>query len=276
MADASIADKFVTTGSFRTHYLEAGAGKPLILIHGGGAGADARGNWAGCISHFVEAGFHVIAYDIFGFGQSDCPDPANFVYSMEARADQLIALIEALSFDKVCVIGNSMGGATTLGVAMKRPDLLEKIVLMGSAGLSHNSAGPLSAIINYDFTVEGMERVVEALTHPGYAVDRKMVEYRHKLTLDPSIQEGYKATLAWIKQNHGLIYSDEELSGIKTETLVVNGKDDKVAPIEDGYKFLELLENSSGYFIPHCGHWAMIEHPKLFSEIAVQFLKRSA
>lgn len=276
MTDVPILDKFLMTGSFRTHYLEAGAGagEPLVLIHGGGAGADARGNWTGCIPYFVEAGFHVFAYDIVGFGQSDAPDPSEYEYSMEARADQLIALIEGLQLGKVKIIGNSMGGATTLGVAMKRPELLTKIILMGSAGLSHNSGGPLSAIINYDFTVAGMERVVEALTHPGFPISPEMVDYRHKLSLVPSVQEGYRATLAWIKKNGGLIYPDSELKKVKCQTLVVNGKDDKVAPIQDGYRFLELLDNSSGYFIQHCGHWAMIEQPEVFSEIAIQYLTR--
>jgi pimeloyl-ACP methyl ester carboxylesterase len=40
----------------------------------------------------------------------------------------------------------------------------------------------------------------------------------------------------------------------------------------DAYRFLELLENSHGYFLPHCGHWAMIEYPGLFAQIALDFL----
>lgn len=268
------ADKFVETGGFRTHYIEAGSGEPLLLIHGGGAGADARGNWSESIPLFVAAGFRTIAYDMVGFGKSDAPDPETFAYSQSDRIDQLIAFIEALGFASVCIIGNSMGGATALGLAMRRPELLRKLVLMGSAGLSQQTGGPLSAMINYDFTIPGMERIVEALTHPGFAMSAERVAYRHELSIDPAVQKAYKATTAWVKQNGGLHYAESEIAPIKTETLVVNGKDDKVVPMAEGYRFLELLENSSGYFIPHCGHWAMIEHPVLFAEITVQFLKR--
>jgi pimeloyl-ACP methyl ester carboxylesterase len=269
------ADKFATTGSYRTRYIEAGSGEPLLLIHGGGAGADSQGNWGESISLFAEAGFRAIAYDMVGFGKSDAPDPETFAYSQSDRIDQLIAFIEALGFDKVSVIGNSMGGATGLGVAMRRPKLLKKLVLMGSAGLSHQTGGPLSAMINYDFTVEGMERIVTALTHPGFALSPERVAYRHQLSINPGVRKAYSAITGWVKQNGGLHYDESDIAPVKTEILVVNGKDDKVVPIDQGYRFLELLENSSGYFIPHCGHWAMIEHPVLFAEIATQFLKRA-
>ncbi|WP_454834439.1 alpha/beta fold hydrolase [Pseudomonas lini] len=269
-----LAGKFVQTGSYRTHYIESGEGEPLILIHGGGAGADARGNWAGSVSFYVEAGFRAIAYDMVGFGRSDAPSPESFDYSQDDRIDQLISFIEALGLEKVSIIGNSMGGATTLGVAMRRPELLKKIVLMGSAGLSHLTGGALSAIVNYDFSLLGMERVVASLTHSGFEVPPEFVAYRHQLSIAPAVQSAYKATLAWIKQNGGLHYPEDAVMAVKVESLVVNGKDDKVVPLSEGYRFLELLENSSGYFIPHCGHWAMIEHPALFSEVAIQFLKR--
>lgn len=271
------ADKFATTGNFRTHYIEAGSGEPLLLIHGGGAGADARGNWRGSMKLFADAGFHAIAYDMVGFGLSDAPDPERFTYSQNARIEQLIALIEALQFKRVSIVGNSMGGATALGVAMRRPELLKKLVLMGSAGLSHDTGAPhtaLSAIMNYDFTVAGMERVVEALTHPGFPRSPELIAHRYALSINPAVRKAYQAIMAWVKQNGGLFYPDSDIAAVKVETLVVNGKDDRVVPITAGYRFLELLENSSGYFIPHCGHWAMIEHPQLFAEIATQFLKR--
>ena len=41
----------------------------------------------------------------------------------------------------------------------------------------------------------------------------------------------------------------------------------------ESYRFLELLENSSGYFQPHCGHWAMIEFPEVFSSVLLGFLR---
>ena len=109
-----------------------------------GAGADSLSNWFSCIPEFAK-GFHVIAVDLLGFGGTGKPDPAKFTYSQDARNDHMTAFIEALKLGPVNMIGNSMGGATTIGVCVKRPDLVKKAVLMGSAGLSGEMSPALLA-----------------------------------------------------------------------------------------------------------------------------------
>lgn len=264
--------KRVATGGFQTAYYEAGAGRPVILIHGGGAGADSRSNWEGCFPRFAER-MKVYAMDLVGFGSSDTPDSESFTYSQQARTEQLIAFIEALPYNRVSVVGNSMGGATGLGVAMQRPELLENLVLMGSAGLNREISGAaLQAIVNYDFTVEGMRRVVAALANPSYVPTPELLEYRFRLSTQPGVRAAYRATMGWVKQQGGLHYDEADIAKVKTRTLVFNGKDDQVCPMPDAYRFLELLENSHGYFLPHCGHWAMIEYPEVFARITLDFL----
>ena len=139
---SEIQNRHVVTNGFNTHYLHAGQGTPVMLIHGGGAGADSQGNWTTCIPFFA-ASRQVFAPDMVGFGRSDCPDSASFTYDQDARTAQMIAFIEALDLGPVDIVGNSMGGATALGVAMKRPDLVQNLVLMGSAGLNHGVSDAL-------------------------------------------------------------------------------------------------------------------------------------
>ncbi len=262
----------VETGGFRTHYLEEGSGDPVILLHGGGAGADGWSNWRDCLPLFAKRR-RVIAADLVGFGRSDKPDPATFDYTQPTRNAQIVAFIEALWLERVSIVGNSMGGATAMGVAMLRPDLVENLVLMGSAGAPH--AGPMSPalapLMNYDFTVEGMRKIIDVLANPGYSASEDQVRYRHELSVQPDTRAAYKAIMGWVGQN-GFGYTREDISKIKTRTLVVNGKDDLVVPIDHAYTFLELLENSFGYLIPHCRHWAMIEYPELFSQVTLDFL----
>ena len=126
--------QYLDAGQIRTHYVEAGTGEPVILIHGGGPGADSYGNWFACLPLFGKE-FRAIAIDLLGFGKTDKPDPNEFVYSQDARTDQLINFIEALDSGPISVVGNSMGATTGLGVAMKRPELIKKLVLMAPAGL---------------------------------------------------------------------------------------------------------------------------------------------
>jgi len=56
--------------------------------------------------------------------------------------------------------------------------------------------------------------------------------------------------------------------------LIVNGKEDGVSTLARAYRFLELFENSWGYIVPHCGHWAMIEHTADFCAAVDRFLSQ--
>lgn len=267
-----LTSKFVETASYRTHYVEAGSGLPLVLIHGGGAGADGLGNWQHCIPYLAEH-FRVIAYDLVGFGKSDSPDPASFPYDRESRLEQAIALIEALDIAPVNIIGNSMGSVVALGVAMKRPELLAKIVLMSSAGLNRSVPPAIAASANYDFSLEAMRRIVRGLTRPEFEIDEDLVRYRFDL-LDgkPEKKASYLRTMGVIIETNGIGYEEAEIASVKTEALVFHGRDDKVIPLSEALRQLELLSEGHGYLVPHCGHWAMIEQPETLARMSRQFL----
>jgi len=262
---------FVDAGGIQTHYIEAGQGNPVILLHGGGAGADAWGNWRGCIPLLAQH-FRVLAMDMVGFGKTDKPDPSAFIYSQDARATHLANFIKAMDLQKVNLVGNSMGGATSLGVCMSQPELVEKLVLMGSAGLNAEISEAIRVILSYAPSRENMHKLVQVLTHEGFQVDPELLEYRYNLTQQPGIMAAYGATMRWIAEQGGLFYPEAAIKKVKHKTLIVNGKQDKIVPPELGWKFSQLLDNSRLYLIPHCGHWAMIEHPREFCDMATWFL----
>src|SRR6516165_8936589 len=105
-ADIEFASHYLDVDGIRTHYLEAGSGPTLVLIHGGGAGADAWGNWRGCIPLYARH-FRVVAVDMVGFGKTDKPDPAHFGYTQEDRNAHMIGFIGKLNVGAVNIIGNS-------------------------------------------------------------------------------------------------------------------------------------------------------------------------
>ena len=264
--------RFIQAGAHRTHYVERGHGEPVVLIHGGGPGADGWGNWHSCLP-LLARNSRCIAVDMLGFGRAAKPDPATFTYSQDARTDHMIAFIDALGCAKVSLVGNSMGGATALGVAMRRPDLVSRMVLMGSAGLTMKELPQaLGPLMQYDGTAEGMVKVVRALTHPRFRIDDAMVEYRVAVSKTPGTMDALKATMAWVKSN-GLSYPDEAVSAIKVPTLIVGGKQDPISTLDQAYRFLALLENSRGYLLPNTGHWVMIERPEEFCAAVEMFLR---
>ena len=108
--------RFVDVLSLRTHYFDEGVidAPAVILLHGGGAGADARGNWHKTIPELAR-NFRVLALDMIGFGDSAKPHQHADCYTQPGRNAHLIAFIEALKLTHgggVGLAGNSMGGAT--------------------------------------------------------------------------------------------------------------------------------------------------------------------
>ena len=265
------ASRYIDVNGINTHYYEAGAGEALILLHGGGAGADSFGNWRGCMAGFAEH-FRVHAVDMVGFGFTGKPDPSEYSYTQQARNEHIIAVIETLGLAPVSLVGNSMGGCTSMGVAVERPDLVDKLVLMGSAGVRAPITEELKAIMNYDYTTDGMVRIIRGLTNPDFVFDDELVNYRHGLSIREDTKQAYNAVMGWIREQGGLYYEDDYMARIGHKTLVVNGKLDKVVPLGSAYRLLELIEHSWGYIIPACGHWAMIEKPEQFTAASLSFL----
>ncbi len=191
------------------------------------------------------------------------------------RVIHVSSLIEALGLSKVNLIGNSMGGITSLGVAVEHPELINKLVLMGSAGIKAPLSEELMSIMNYDYTPAGMEKIVRGLTNPNFDVNEEIVNYRHELSIQNDTRAAYDAVMGWIREQHGLYFEEDYIARVAQPTLVVNGKLDKVVQLDCAYKLLELIENSTGYILPDCGHWAMIEHPAKFAQVATSFLLES-
>ena len=240
--------RFIDIDGISTHYYEAGKGDPVILIHGGGAGADAYGNWRGCLQDFAKH-FHVFAIDMVGFGFSDKPDPGSFAYSQSTRVEHVGGFIEKLGLSNVNLIGNSMGGITSMGVSIEHTDRVKKIVLMGSAGIKAPISDELKSIMNYDYTPAGMEIIVRGLTNPNFNFDPDIVSYRHQLSVDSATRAAYDAIMGWIREQQGLFYEEDYITRVSQPTLVVNGKLDKVVQLDCAYKLLELIKNSTGYIL---------------------------
>jgi 2-hydroxy-6-oxo-6-(2'-aminophenyl)hexa-2,4-dienoate hydrolase len=268
----TFSSHYVDADGIRTHYLDEGSGPALILLHGGGAGADAYCNWRAIIPILAQH-FRTIAVDMVGFGKTDAPDPAKFEFSQAARVKHLGDFMRAVKLPSALLVGNSMGGATALGLAAEAPLMVDKLILMGSAGLNTEISADLLPVINYDFTRDGMVALIRALTNEAYVIDDSLVSYRFSHSIEPERRRAYSAIMQWIRTAGGLSYAPEVISRVTCPTLVVSGKNDKVVPLANAYRFLELIGRSWGYIIPDCGHWAMIERPDDFTRAVINFLQ---
>jgi 2-hydroxy-6-oxo-6-(2'-aminophenyl)hexa-2,4-dienoate hydrolase len=264
-----IVEKFIQTNQYQTHYWESGSGDPLILLHGGGAGADGYGNWKQVLELYAEQGYRAIAFDAVGFGKSDKPNPKEFKYDHHARVNQLLALIDGLGLEKATVVGNSMGGLTSLGATIKAPEKIDKLILMGTGKPKKQSDG-MKALINYNIDYDAMHNIVSHLTNPNFQVNEDLVNYRLQLTKEPGTLESYGAIMQGILEYE---FDQEQLKKIQHKTFMVHGTLDNMVPLQESYQLLETLPNSWLYVLPHCGHWAMMEYPEEFTRVTSDFIK---
>ena len=124
--------RYVQAGDLRMHYNEAGDGPPLVMLHGGGAGASSWSNFKQNLPALSEH-FRCLLVDLPGYGKSDKPiinDPIWDFYT-----DVLNDMLEALGIEKAHFAGNSHGGATAVKMALNYPDRVDRLLSMGGGAL---------------------------------------------------------------------------------------------------------------------------------------------
>src|SRR5579872_436606 len=224
---AAAIGKDVTVNGFKLHYLEAGRGAPVVLLHGlGGDGS----RWGPNIEPLAQ-NFHVFALDQIGFGQSDKP-LANYHTGM--LAEFLVDFLKAVGVPKASLVGNSMGAGVALYTAAKFPSAVDRIVLADGGGYrqAQGSRGgqppaPMSPEaqhrrdIQNSVTREETREFFRILFHDKSLVTDKMVDEQFAMRL----RSAFAITKMQETGGRGSL-TEEEVRGVKAPTLIVWGKYD--------------------------------------------------
>src|SRR5215217_6385533 len=160
---AAYQHRTILVGDIKTHFLEAGAGPDLVLLHGGEYGASAEITWRHNIDALAKH-FHIVAPDTLGWGQTDkvysFSDPAGL------RIKHLQRLLETLGIGKASFVGNSAGGGLVLRASVRQPaplQILKMVTICGNASVfKTNSQADLE---NYTPSLESMKKIVALLYH---------------------------------------------------------------------------------------------------------------
>lgn len=264
---------------FSTRVYETGEpGQPaVLLLHGSGPGVSGQSNWSDVLTALGDR-FHCIAPDIVGFGDSTHPDPApvGFTANAELRIPKLIELLDVLGIDKVSLVGNSMGGMYSLRMTQLVPQRIERIVLMGSGGMPGLTPTPdLIKLITFydDPTKQAMSELFQAFVYDldafGADIDA-IAEQRLAVALRPEVKRSHLGTFD--PSGEMLSFSPEELAAIGRPTLVIQGRDDRIVPVEASYYLHRNIPDSDLYIMARCGHWSQFEQAALFSKVIGDFL----
>jgi 2-hydroxymuconate-semialdehyde hydrolase len=266
------AGEFIEAGGLRTHYHEAGSGETVVFIHGSGPGVTSWANWRNALPVFADR-FHVLAPDLLGFGFS--ARPANIRYGKDVWVDHLRAFLRAKNVERCHLVGNSLGGALTLALTVREPQLVDRIVLMGAVGVSFPITPGLAAVWGYEPSIAAMHELIARYFayDPALATD-DLVQLRYDASRRPGFQESYASMFPASYQRHvdALATPDKTIAGITAPALLVHGREDKVVPPETSSRLFELLPNADLHVFGRCGHWTMIERSDDFNALVMRFL----
>lgn len=265
------ASKDVEVFGQKIHYLEAGAGPTVVLLHG--LGGDAT-NWAFTVPALAK-NFHVVVPDQIGFGESAKP---MINYRVGTLVDFLNAFYSKLGITKAVLVGNSLGGWTAIDFTLAYPDKVERLVLVDSAGYSVAGAGTpatRAVLLSLDpSTLHGAKVLMQtilankAMVTDAFA-ERSFADHLRKndsYTIDRFIDS--------IVRNEDVV--DSKLGAIKVPTLVVWGREDGLIPLPSGQQMAKEITGSSLVILDHCGHVPQIECAVPFNTALLNFLNGGA
>lgn len=268
---------FVNSRKGRIAYSEAGEGPPVILIHGGGPGAYGYSNYRKNFRPLAERGHRVVIIDLPGYGQSEHRDTSEGIYAPLAQAT--LELLDHLQLSQASLVGNSLGGGTSLRLALDHPDRVDKLILMGPGGgipvtSTFPSEGLSRMLTFYDGegpTLEKLERVIDLLVFDRSTITPELIQERFKTaTLPQTLAHPPLRGQAYNKKNE---LWREDLEQLHHRTLLIWGRDDRVLPLDIAFMFLKRIPNADLHVLSRCGHWAQWERAEEFNQLVADFLQ---
>ena len=261
--------------------IELGEGPPLVFVHGL---IERWTHWVEQLSTFASS-HRVIAMDLPGFGHSQMPEEKISV-SLYARIIE--KLLETLEISAAAFVGHSMGGFTSVELAINFPERVERLALVSPAGLStYNNARDLRVVAQ----MRRFRRIVDPY-HARVATHADLFARRPRLRLleptthivarhsdrlpAPFVAEfvrglGAPGYIEGMEANFNYDYRDR-LGEIACPTLIVWGDRDRVVSAKDADLYEQLIPNSRKVIFGDTGHLAMIERPARFNALLEEFL----
>ncbi|WP_206428557.1 alpha/beta fold hydrolase [Mycolicibacterium stellerae] len=257
--------RFIEVDGIRTHYLEAGDGPPLVLLHSGEYGGCAEFSWEYILPGLAEH-HRVIAPDWLGFGKTD--KIHDFGGKRARMLSHMRRFLAVMAIDRADFLGNSMGATWLTQEVAANPARLpaDRIVVISGAGFVPDNEYRRKTL-EFDCTMESMSGLVSALfVDDVWHTDTEYVRRRYEMSIAPGAWESvaaarFKSPLIPARSDFGqpdtTVYEN-----LKVPTLLIAGLEDRLR--EPGYArvLAERIPDSRLVEIPDCGHCANIERPE--------------
>jgi pimeloyl-ACP methyl ester carboxylesterase len=262
-------------------YRRAGEGQALLLIHGITSSSE---SWER-VMRGLARGASVIAPDLPGHGESDKPRAD---YSLGANATTMRDLLIALGYERVTLVGHSLGGGIAMQFAYQFPEMCERLVLVDSGGLGREVSFLLRLA-----TLPGSElvlpllaatRVLDAgarigglLGHVGLRLgtDLEQIAHGHSTLADPQTRAAFVSTLRAVVEFGGqrVNATDRLYLAQHMPVQLIWGERDSIIPVSHAYATQEQMPGSRLAVLHRSGHFPQLDEPERFLEVLLDFLE---
>ena len=272
--------KFVTLGGVKVHYLQAGQGPTVLLVHGLGTSLV---TWQRNVEPLVAAGYRVLALDLPGHGDSD--KPRGLSYDPVAGADLLLQFLQSQGVQQASVVGSSAGGLVVSLFALTYPEWVEKLVLVASGGLGRRVCWLLRVL-----SVPGLGELVyqpklenffDLSQHIFFQSPPFLEEILPEMMRVRNLPGSRHAPLKGVRSSVNLFglhqrrYVLHRLKELSKPILSVWGEEDKILPVSHAAMVQRELPQTVVRVLPRCGHWPHMEKAEEFNELLIRFLQGS-
>ena len=269
--------KYVEINGINTHYVVAGEGSPVLLVHGLGASMVV---WRENIAALAER-FKVYVIDLPGHGDTDKPD---IEYDAESTIEYLRKFVEHLGVDKIALVGNSLGGGLVLMTALAHPEIVSKLALVSSGSLGREvsiwlrlPSLPVMGELLTKGPVDSTEFMLrKAFFDKSFATKELVTELRRTNRLSG----GREAVLKIIRNFISMwgvkrqYVRARDVGSLEMPILVVWGAEDKMITPKHAYRAARNNSRVDLHVFSNCGHMAQLERASEFNGIALEFLSQ--
>lgn len=261
---------------------EAGEGPALVMLHGGGPGASGVSNYAQNLPELARH-FRVLLPDQPGFGGSYRPTEQDLDARSitEITVDAVLQALDALGATTFHLLGNSLGGAAAIAIALAAPERVTRLVLMAPGG-GWLPFGPTptegqKAMFRYyngdGPSVKKMKDFIRVMVANPKQFGDDVAQARYEASLDPSHIEFYHRYNAAFGNRHGMDPLWRDVHRIKAPTLLLWGRDDRTITLDGAQLMLKRIPDVQLHVFGRCGHWVQVERRAEFERLVRDFLK---
>jgi pimeloyl-ACP methyl ester carboxylesterase len=274
LAAAGALPRFESVAGRRVRFVRKGSGPAIVLLHGF---ASSLYTWKDVLPVLAQ-GHDVLALDLPGFGQSDCPPDL----SSDEYPRVVLGLLDRLGISRASLVGNSLGGSVVLAVAAERPALVERLVLVDAAGFNLQEkkrpwivrlvgAPPMAALLD---GLPVRRLLVEMSLRQVFFDDSLVTSARVDEYLEPMLRAGAPRAIRSLLASRSLHPDSMQklLGRITAPTLVLWGREDQWIPVGDAERFAAALGGAKVVVLDRCGHMPQEERPAEVARLVTAFL----